>query len=268
MKLPSWFGTPKKTENPPSSSELAARLKDAEAAEQAAKARVGTAGERLAAERSTEALDAVDAAELDARRVSRMVTILRSDHAAAIERERQEHLARLRTKRDSSRERRGECVGRADAVRARRAAQLVAGWVAGYVEEAAELTAAAALDREIQNMAKELGEAEPNFTLAAQPDTFALAAAVAALAHEVPAGYHRLFQELIHAVEPASWRIEALQRSVETAARLAEERRVQSLSSPAAPPLEVVRLDAVHEPREQPRFVRQIAKLLDGGDAA
>jgi hypothetical protein len=268
MKLPSWFGTSKKTEGLASSTELAARLKDAEAAEQAAKARVDEASERLAVERSADALDAVDEAELSARRVARMRKILQGDYEAAVARERAEHLDRVRARRTEARAKRAEHVEREASITAAAARALVEGWVTLHLERLAELVDAGALDREIRGMSAELGETEPDFVITAKPSTFALAAAVEALATEVPAHALQLLWGLAHAVEPAAHLHAARMKSIETSRQMGEERRVESLTKPPPPKPELVRIGEIGRPREQNGMVRQIQNLLSGGDAA
>ena len=265
FKMPTWFSGAKKPNL--SSAELGLKLKDAESAQAAAEGRVEEARATLASERSEAALAALRVAKLDAEDVAAMLTILRADHQAAIEREHQAHLARVRVQRDEARAKRAEHVSREADLTAAAARALITGWIDLHLERGAACYDVATADRLVRKLSLELGEVEPAFTCAAEPSSFALAEAIVALGHELVPGTPNIFYSLVKAVEPRFHDVNASQKSLETRQRLAEERRVESLNRPPNHP-EVVRIGELTKPREDRPMVAQMKQLLNPEDAA
>lgn len=100
MQLPAWFSAPKKANKPPTSAEIAAKLAEAENDLRAAGERVEAARDRLAAERSDAAREALRAAKLEVDDVTEMLAILRGDQAAAAARDAEAERARLSAEAD------------------------------------------------------------------------------------------------------------------------------------------------------------------------
>ena len=270
LKLPNWFSTSKKADL--SSAEVALKVQTAVDAHAAAQARVEEAQVTLAAERSAPALEALRAAKDDAENVALMLAILREDQQAAIDRERERHLATVRKRRDEARAERSELVEREAGITAAAALALVEGWCTKQVERAEACQTIRTLDHQVRTLSRELGEIEPDFAVASEPSTFALAGALAALGPDLPSRAHALLERLVHVVEPAFQRIAAMEHSLATRAALGEESRVASLANPT-PRLDLVRLDREAEPpapAEERPMIRQMRAHLSGkaGDAA
>jgi hypothetical protein len=263
MKLPAWFGRPK-VDKPMSAADLAQKLQDAEGALAAAQARVEQARDSFATERTEATLTALSEAKGNAEVVAEMLEILRKDHANAVERERQEHLAGVRSQRDQARAARAEATAREASVTTAAALALVEGWCRKHPERVEAIANVDELDRQVRALSAELGEEEPAFINPGRHMEIALADAIDALAPGLRPGEQALLHRLLNAVEPGYDRIRAMQKSAETSARMAEERRLESLSNPA-PKTEVIYLDSDRQRRGPPPIAQQIGDLLKKG---
>ncbi len=87
LQLRSWFQKPAKTAKPVTAADLATHVAEAERDLDAALDSVDTARVKLAEQRTEEALQALRDAKAAAGDVDEMLTVLRADHATAVERE-------------------------------------------------------------------------------------------------------------------------------------------------------------------------------------